>query len=546
MRKRSNRLWSDCTQALGLETNTEKRWFIAAFLLLFIYLWLCQYLRSFLTYDVTSGIACSILFPALQVLPVCVFGVMLFTKFRITSVSSEDRFPRLRRFFPIIVSALTFGYLLLWLIAYFPGGFSPDSIIQLAQAYYGYFDNWHPVAHTWVFFWIPWKIFHHPAGIVLYQIFLFSLAIGYLYRVLSRRGCPMWFLIASWLFLFLNPQTAEIMMYPWKDCALTIVSLVIFTQVIEIYETQGIWLKKWYHFLPFTILCIMATVFRHNGILLTVPLYIILFIFQKKQRKTVLLSAVLVLFVVWLLNGPLMLWERVCPASNRQLETLGLPLTILSSVYMKDRGALSLEAIRFLDSLATQEEWNTIYQFGSFNSIKFSSSLPLAECVEQEGAKAILQYTAQAFAQSPIWSTKALITLTRQVWDPLANVGGIGTPYCSDIIVDGISVAMHGNEKLAQILTNWGNTTDSLFLSLFTKNVGMMLLISLFAAVANIGRSKLGRAFMVFPMLIYDFGTMLLLTGPDFRFFHFNFVIIVPLLYLIMSGSKNNEAETTA
>ena len=31
--------------------------------------------------------------------------------------------------------------------------------------------------------------------------------------------------------------------------------------------------------------------------------------------------------------------------------------------------------------------------------------------------------------------------------------------------------------------------------------------------------------------------------GPDFRFFHFNFVIIIPLLYLILSGSKNNESE---
>ena len=71
--------------------------------------------------------------------------------------------------------------------------------------------------------------------------------------------------------------------------------------------------------------------------------------------------------------------------------------------------------------------------------------------------------------------------------------------------------------------------------------IGMMILIAMFTAVVNVGRGKLGRAFMIFPMLIYDFGTMLLLTGGDFRFFHFNFVIIIPLLYLILSGSKNHE-----
>lgn len=540
MRKRSSRLWDFCTRQLGLETKAQKRWFIAAFILLYIYLWLCQYLRSFLEYDITNGVACSILFPAIQVLPLCVFGVMLFAKFRIPDVTGSDSFPRLRRFFPLIAFAVTFGYLLLWLIAYYPGGFCVDNIFQLSQAYYGYFDNWHPVLHTWVFFWIPLQIYPHPVSITLFQILLFCLAVGYLYRVLCRRGSPMWFIIGSWLFLILNCHTMSLMVSPLKDSALGIVSLVVFTQLIEIYETQGQWLKKWHHFLVFTVVCFLASGVRHNGILLIAPLYIILFIFQKEARKPVLFSAALVLFGIWFMNGPIMFWDRICPTSNRQMEVLGMPMTILSSVYMKDRSVLSPEAIRFLDSLTTQEEWNTVFQFGNFNSIKFVSSLPLADRIEQEGTAAILKYTAEAISRSPIWSTKAFITLTREVWDPLSNVGGY-TPYCSDIVIDGIGVAFEGNQALAQILTVWGETTDSLFLSLFTKNVGMMILIAMFTAVANVGRGKLGRAFMIFPMLIYDFGTMLLLTGGDFRFFHFSFVIIIPLLYLILSGRNTNE-----
>lgn len=540
MRKRSSRLWDFCTRQLGLETKAQKRWFIAAFILLYIYLWLCQYLRSFLEYDITNGVACSILFPAIQVLPLCVFGVMLFAKFRIPDVTGSDSFPRLRRFFPLIAFAVTFGYLLLWLIAYYPGGFCVDNIFQLSQAYYGYFDNWHPVLHTWVFFWIPLQIYPHPVSITLFQILLFCLAVGYLYRVLCRRGSPMWFIIGSWLFLILNCHTMSLMVSPLKDSALGIVSLVVFTQLIEIYETQGQWLKKWHHFLVFTVVCFLASGVRHNGILLIAPLYIILFIFQKEARKPVLFSAALVLFGIWFMNGPIMFWDRICPPSNRQMEVLGMPMTILSSVYMKDRSVLSPEAIRFLDSLTTQEEWNTVFQFGNFNSIKFVSSLPLADRIEQEGTAAILKYTAEAISRSPIWSTKAFITLTREVWDPLSNVGGY-TPYCSDIVIDGIGIAFEGNQALAQILTVWGETTDSLFLSLFTKNVGMMILIAMFTAVANVGRGKLGRAFMIFPMLIYDFGTMLLLTGGDFRFFHFSFVIIIPLLYLILSGRNTNE-----
>ncbi|MDD5884086.1 MAG: hypothetical protein PUD70_08425, partial [Firmicutes bacterium] len=106
MRKRSSRLWDSCTRELGLETKLEKRWFIAAFILLFLYLWLCQYLRNFLSFDVSAGIVSLILFPALQALPLSILGVILFGKLQIENVSDGDHAPRFRRFFPAIVFVL--------------------------------------------------------------------------------------------------------------------------------------------------------------------------------------------------------------------------------------------------------------------------------------------------------------------------------------------------------------------------------------------------------------------------------------------------------
>ena len=532
MKKRSNRLWDCCTRTLGLETKLEKRWFIAAFILLFAYLWAVLFLRSFLSDGFLPGVVCTILFAAVQALPVCVLGVILFSKFHISTVSSNEWCPRLRRFFPVIVSALTFLYLLLWLIAYFPGGFSPDSVYQYQQALTGEYNNWHPVLHTWIFFWLPLQIFHHPAGIVCFQILLFSLAVGYLYRVLCRRGCPIAFLVFSWLFLILNPQTAKIMMFPWKDSALTIAALMIFTQVIEIYETDGAWLQKWHHFLSFTALCFVATVFRHNAILLTIPIYVILFLFQKKARKSVLFSGLLVLLSLWLLNGPIMTLANVASPGARQEEVLGLPMTILAEVYISTPDKLSPKALDFMSCLATLEEWFGNYQTGNFNSIKGSSSLPLVDLIENEGARTVLRYTVQAFLASPIPALRGFAALTQMVWNPVSSPGWSNVPpYCTS---NDIGIAAQGNQQLARILTCFSNTTESFLLYLFTGCIGMMILIAMFAAVTNVGRGKLGRAFMIFPMLIYDFGTMLLLTGPDFRFFHFNFVIIIPLLYLIL------------
>ena len=544
MKKRNNRLWDSCVRQLGLETTPEKRWFITAFILLFLYLWLCQYLRIFLANNNMLRLIWPVIFSAVQVLPVCCFGVAFFGKLRLNPASYGATSSRFRRFFPTIAFVLTLGYLLLWQVAFYPGGFSPDSVVQYQQALTGSYSNWHSVVHTWLFFCLPYQIFHHPAGIVFTQILLFSLAVGNLYRVLYRRNCPAWFMVLTWLFLILNQQTARIMMFPWKDSALTIVALAIFTQLIEIYDTDGAWLNKWYHFLSFSLLCFLATALRHNAILLTAPLYIVLLIFQKKARKSVLFSGLLVLCALFLLNGPVMSLAHVEAPGSRQMEVLGLPMTVLSEVYVKAPEALSEKAFGFMNSLATWQEWDQYYQTGNFNAIKWVSSLPLTDLIEHEGIRSILRYTAQVFQSSPEYALNGFASLTQMVWNP-ASVSGWSTnlPFCSS---NDLGIIAQGNQQLAEILTCFSDSAESLFLSVFTHRIGLMILIAMFAAVANVGRGKLGRAFMVFPMLIYDFGTMLLLTGPDFRFFHFNFVVIIPLLYLILSERKSDETEPTS
>ena len=108
MRKRSSRLWDSCTRQLGLETKAQKRWFIAAFILLYIYLWLCLYLRNFLTSVNTAGVICTILTPAIQAIPLCIFGVIFFGRIQIKSVSPGDGALWYRRFFPVIAALITF------------------------------------------------------------------------------------------------------------------------------------------------------------------------------------------------------------------------------------------------------------------------------------------------------------------------------------------------------------------------------------------------------------------------------------------------------
>ena len=72
---KADRLRASCARTLGLETKLEKRWFIAALILLFAYLWAVLFLRSFLSDGFLPGVVCTILFAAVQALPVCVFFI---------------------------------------------------------------------------------------------------------------------------------------------------------------------------------------------------------------------------------------------------------------------------------------------------------------------------------------------------------------------------------------------------------------------------------------------------------------------------------------
>ena len=66
----------------------------------------------------------------------------------------------------------------------------------------------------------------------------------------------------------------------------------------------------------------------------------------------------------------------------------------------------------------------------------------------------------------------------------------------------------------------------------YLRTYGVCLLVMLVVALSRVDFKSIGtwrRALMVVPIFAYDFGTMLLLTGPDSRFFFITF-LVTPLL----------------
>lgn len=525
------RIFSGYRNTLSLNTKYDKGWFIATFVLLVLYteivvsLHFSYFERLFSSLHVVFTIA---IVPFVFIIVWILARINCITLYQ--SACNTERSKK-RFIFPSVVFGLTLAYFLLWFIAFYPGSFSNDSFIQYEQVVSGEYNNWHPVLHTWLFFTLPVAIFDNIAMAVMMQIIYFSLAITYLLYTLKRSGCPLWFILISWGYVISNPNTAHILLYPWKDTALTIFATVIFTHLIRIYETGGKWLKKATNMFSFAIFLFLAIGMRHNSILLVAPLLVIIFVFIKNIRKNIIAVAGGLLLASLLLSGPVFKLAGVEKPGHRQIETLGLPLTVLSDVYMYDREALGDEAITFMDSLATKEEWEKYHSSGNFNVLKFSVDESVFDKVEEESAIKILGYTAEAVASSPAIALRAFSRLTCLVWG-VAECGDNTIPRA--IIDNPYGVEYSQSTVLTKLLSLYSSVVSVVGKYLFNF-VGILNAIMLFTAVARIGKCGLQRAFIVIAPMAYNFGTMLLLTGPDFRFFYFNFLIIIPMIYLFFT-----------
>ncbi len=514
---------------IGLNERTEKRWFWIAFSFLAVYFSCVVYAQNF---NRGYGFGIITVLSLAVSLILCFFGVYFLGGIRLKIAVRGNNLKAV--IFAVGVFVITFLIYYSWQSVLYPGSFSPDSIEQYKQTQLGEYNDWHPVLHTWLFFGLPNIFSSSPALLVTFQLVWFSLALTYLFFVLYTDGCPKLFILAAWAYIVLNPNTACIMLYPWKDSAFTIFSTVMLAHCVRIYRSNGKWLLKWSNTVAFSLFAFLANGVRHNAILLVVPTFIVIFVFLKQSRRRIVIAASIFLALTLLLKFPVYSVTDVGSPKHRTTEVMGLPMTVLSDVYMNDRDALDEDAVEFLDSLATQARWEKHYTFGSFNSFKWSDGT-IYDKIDEEGAAKILSYTYSAAKSSPEIAKKSLFELTKMVW---SFDGGNGWTIGYGITSNDVAIRGEYDKDSLDALNAYRKMCNSFATKYLFNYVGVIIAVLLFLAVGRIGKAGFAKAFSVIPLMIYNFGTMILLTGHDFRFFHLNFVVVIPLLYILLTNKE--------
>ena len=463
---------------------------------------------------------------------------------------SKERNKLSRKTF-VVISTSLFVIYILNLFAHYPGGINPDTIDQWGQAESGNYNNWHPAIHTMVI-WLITQILPMYSFFIGFQILIFSVLAGYMVTTLEA-----WGIRKRWIILFLvaivsHSSTRNYMLFPFKDTALTILLLGLTVCIVNIVLSNGKWLSNWLNITAIAIIGALATVIRHNGLFFTIPLGILLIIcYVKVTRKVIFAVIISTMMILGIIKVVYPLASVSYDEDQAYVETVGLPMTILSGAMANNPEALDDRAREFLRKMASDIEWKAFFELGNYNSIKyrFKTNKFLAEIPPKE----LLHMTLRAIKSDPKSSLLNVIELTRMVWNPFDWQWGDG-PSASynkeeaiavGIIVERHIVAMQPIINISRILYGFINVGINMLIPTFMfSSIGLHMLLLLFFGVFSVNRNLGAKALCLFlPSVLYNLGTMLLLSGPDYRFFHFNTVITLPLIFALLAKGNISEGK---
>jgi hypothetical protein len=439
-----------------------------------------------------------------------IFSAVLYIYTRLIDFKLETKTPKMKKKLYLILLALSFAVVAVLCIAGFTAALSPDVENQYKQAINNTYDNWHPVAHTFLFFKVPTLIFGESYESVLAFQYLFSATIiVYLIWSLYKFGCKKHIILIAAVLLLLNNKLRYIMKFPWKDIPFSFSLLFLTINLMWIYFTKGEWLKNKGNLALF-ILSILLTLFlRHNGILAVVPTVLVLLIAYKGIRKLVMVISASVLALYFLITIPLYSLLGIEGHSQSFAESMGVPNNQLCYI-VKNYGIMSEEEREFINNVIPVGVIKYHYEIGDFNTIKWlKNKAGTAYYYDgdfiQENQAEYIKTWFSVIRKNPKLAFEGYYYATRELW--ISRLG------ISDVL---------------------------------TYNVGMGFFIATFMIAVAAFRDK-RRLVPYIPLLFNMLGIMLLVTGGEIRFVFANLVCGVPLaLFALIPQSGQSVGDETA
>jgi hypothetical protein len=183
----------------------------------------------------------------------------------------------------------------IWMLAFYPGNYSSDSISQIEQALIGPISDAHPAIMTLIIKML-FNIFQTPFSYIVFQCLFFSLTIAIIENYLYKKGYSNLFLIIISIIMSMLPCVGMLNVTLWKDTIYTssILLLSFYTYIIVINDYKSLYRLP--NIILFVISFVFVKEFRHNG-LIPFAFCSLLFIIISFRRKDIKLGVITIISI---------------------------------------------------------------------------------------------------------------------------------------------------------------------------------------------------------------------------------------------------------
>ncbi|MBQ7522799.1 MAG: hypothetical protein IJU14_08000, partial [Clostridia bacterium] len=184
-----------------------------------------------------------------------------------------------------------------------------------------------------------------------------------------------------------------------------------------------------------------------------------------------------------------------------------------------------------------QESWND-YECGNFNSIKWAKDGKKfnLEVLDDVGIFNICRLAVKSIVLDPTDSLRAMAVLFNRV---IAIDGDVDWHPYTETADNEIGVEKYTGGLLDDCFLSYGAIARVTVLKYLFYFTGILNLVILVVTLARMKFSKHWKKMLLcIPLLLHNWGTMLLLTGIDFRFFIVSFFIFPCILVLLFKDCR--------
>jgi hypothetical protein len=204
----------------------------------------------------------------------------------------------------LIYGSIPFVGWLIWLVIFWPGMMTVDSVWQWHQLEDGALDDWHPFAYT-VAIGLMRGVVDHPA--LPLGIFMVggALVIGRFAVWTAIRGRSKGQVLASMALILVLPASSLIPVVLWKDVVFGFSILALTLIIWRVEDTGGNWLDRWQNLMTLGVSSLIVWLTRHNGWPVVVGLMVVLMVAHRDKWRRVVPTALSVAVVASLVTGPI-------------------------------------------------------------------------------------------------------------------------------------------------------------------------------------------------------------------------------------------------